>query len=339
MARGWQHRRTRGEIRRIEEAKRNWRKITDEEKEHLKKLEESKQSSNYCKKYLEEIYKKKEGDNMGKPRAVTPEERERLLKLVLKEYHFYGDVMPTVRQLKKSHLFKLYELWNAFGSYDNLCKVVERELGVLVRAKKIVRKARDDKVKLAQPVIEQKKEVERMEEKELKESRITEQVQEVVKAEEEKEIIQQDNQLNKKKRNVKTQKCTKEEVIAELNKFYTETGKLPTAKTIGERRAAGEKWLAYETFLRHLGPKKGWTQYLSEAETVESDVPEIDTEEKKEDLKVVREIINEAMPMVEMFEAGDRVKMAELTNVSLKISLKMPGMSEPFELALDLSSE
>ena len=330
------------ELVRREERKSRWRKMTDEEKAYLKEIESREKVSHYGERYLEQNHSKERGDNMKKKPQVTPEKRKELLGMVIEEYHFNGDVMPTARQLKKSHLFKLYELWSAFGSYDDLCKVVEKELGGITRPEKIVKKARDNKVKLMQPVVEQEqekeKEVKGMQEKEMSKN-MAEGVQELVQevnvaaevagdVEEKKEIIRQDEPLSKKKkRNVKVWRCTKEEVITELKRFYEETGKLPTISILKKRKDAGEDWLAYETLIRHLGPKEGWMQYLDGAEAVKSE---------EDNLEVTEEGTEKSLPTAEVLEVEDEMKAM---NISLKISLKVPGMNEPFELEFDLSSK
>lgn len=144
------------------------RKMTEEEKEYIRNLEQMKRTGlngQFGYLYGSE-YKTGVSAGMSKKREPDLEERRRLLELVIDEYNFNGGEMPTPRQLKKSQLFRLSELWSIFGSYDNLCKAVAEELGLEVKPKEI--KPKETKVKEAKveeaKVEEAKVEVEKEEE-------------------------------------------------------------------------------------------------------------------------------------------------------------------------------
>ena len=101
----------------MEEARSSWRKATDEEKDQLLSQER--------KKIPKKAAIRKEVGGLHKTKAIDPEERARLLSIVVDMYHENGDRMPSARALGKNGLFRAAELWNIFGDYNRLCLAVK----------------------------------------------------------------------------------------------------------------------------------------------------------------------------------------------------------------------
>lgn len=307
------------------EKKNGWRKMTEEEKQHLKTIEQQKVVSNYAKDWLKVNNYQKEGDDMGK-KKVSPERKEELLRAVVSEYHFNNDTMPSTRKLKKSHLFRLYELWEAFGNYENLCKIVAKEVGEMIEVEEM-----------------KQQEVEVVSMKEESELRT-----EVAPVEEQNEVcveVEEENVMSepkKEKRRYVKRRVSIEDVIKNLNEYYAKYGELPIQGKLKKAREAGEKWLDYNTFSRRLGKKEGWMKYINNV--TDDEVKTREDIEGQADGVCVQPLMENVDPVdldnSEMEDSpidGDQaVKPLE---IHLKLSLTMPGLSSPLELSFDVTSE
>ncbi len=339
---------------RSENAK-SWRKPTDEEKKEIEKAEAQADSRL---KYLESVkrYRYKEVANIGKKQAkhMSEEKKEELLKAVIMEYEANGNIMPTPRQLKKSHLLKLYELWDAFGSYEGLCKVIDKRLGQLELDEKVkTKRAYRQKEKIRNS--KAKKEVAKVNEvKAAKDPKITKvnEVTKEVKSKVEATEVVKANEVEEAKAKVEATEVVKgtkgetakekrrkscmseERLIEKMRAYATIHGELPTQAGLKRAKEAGEQWPAYSTFIRRLGGASEWAErYLEDIDLSQEKAttkPDADKKELPEELSEKR-----IEPQVELLE-GSEVKPL---GIHLSVSISMPGLDKPFELALDLDSK
>ncbi len=124
----------------LDDKNKRWVKAPEGYASELELLSRKKYGGSYVAYYHEQIKNRKEGVERVKKSKVDPERYAELLETVIDIYHDNKDRMPSARQLKRSQFFDLGELWSMFGNYDNLCKVVEEEIGCKVVRKKNVRK-------------------------------------------------------------------------------------------------------------------------------------------------------------------------------------------------------
>ena len=123
----------------------------------------------------------------------------------------------------------------------------------------------------------------------------------------------------------KRYKLTKDDIVASLRKYYERFGKMPTKTALDDLREAEpeEGWLSYNSYYRFLGKVGEWQQYLEE--------PEVLKPEKLATTDETFEVEPEPVVKVGSVEASDFA-------IHLNLSLKAPGMKEPFEISLDLSA-